>query len=346
MNYETDSSNCVENKMGKSVKFLSTVAAVLVSVMLMAPVAMADEVPDPETLFEQLTPEQERRVIELIDEGEEAYDSGNFEQATSRFHEVYEFFPHPNISYQLGLCYERLGNQEMAIQYYQRFLEQNPDAEERGRIERTIANLEDELGDDLSSVRVETFPIGADVYLGDRDTAPVAETPQSITLEPGSHDIFVEKPGYLPVETTVQIVEGQHDVVQFELEEDDSQPEGPERSVDRSGVSWWKPVVSVGLAGIGGLTAYQAVQYSGEAQRHQDTLDGMNSSDPDYGDVEHDRDQALRMSTTMGVTAGVALVGGGIFTAWWLLRDRRSGPMNVGVAPSRDGVNVGVYGRF
>lgn len=301
--------------------------------------AAAEPPPTEEELFDRLTSEQELEVIRLLDEAEEAYDADNYGVAIDRFHEVHELFPHPRITYRLALAYEEAREYEMALQYYTFFLEQAPDAEERGEVGRKVRDLEDQLGDDRTMIRVESVPIGADIYLGDRDTAPVGTTPQWVTVEPGSHDIIVDLPGYLSEETTVEIAEGDDEIVQFELDADESFEDDDYRQVDTSGVSLWKPAVSVGLAGVGGLFTYMAFQQSADARYMEDNLD-----DPAYSQA--DVDNARATSTTFGVVGGVTLVSAAAFTVWWVFSDRGGPGSGLSLAPTPGGVQVGFTHRF
>lgn len=141
--------------------------------------------------LEDLSEEEQLRAVELLDEGEQAYDAGDFEQAIESFSEVHEIVPHPNVSYQLAETYEALGNYEMAIQHYRRYLDEMPDAEDRGRIERIIEEHQRRLGDELSTVRVETDPEGAEIFLESPDSVPVGTSPEKVTLQPGTHRLFV-----------------------------------------------------------------------------------------------------------------------------------------------------------
>lgn len=272
-----------------------------------------------EELFDRLTDEEEARVIELLDEGEEAYDAGDYDRAAARFHEVHNLFPHPSVSYRLAECYERLGDNERAIQYYNHFLEREPDAAERDEVEAAIDDLEAAI-DDISFIRVESIPIGADIYIGSRETVPVGETPDPVTLEPGTHEIIVDKAGYHSEQRTVTVDQGDDRIIQFDMQQDTSdggqRTSSPDRSAGTSDIEWWQPVVTVGLVGFGGLMTYQAVRTDDSSMRR-----------------------------TMGIGAGAMFLGAGAFTVWWATRDSGSG-LSMGISPDGDAVQVGLQGRF
>ncbi len=303
-------------------------------------------------LFEQLTPEQEEEVLHLLELAEEAYDDGQFRTALARFNEAYALFPHPDLLFRIGRCYEQLENYELAIQHYRHFLEEVPDARERGRIEQNISRLEERVGEQMSLVRIETFPIGASLYVDDPDTAPVGETPRDITLRPGNYVIIIKKEGYETERQTVHLERGEQLRYQLRLTEIESDADGSSRS--RSGgasVDWWKPVVSVALVGVGGVALFQAAGHQTTHREYEAELDDLRGAEgtPD----EQARRAYLReqspversLAVTYGVVGGVSLLGAVAFTTWWMLSDR-STMASVGISPTRDGVSVGVFGRF
>ena len=335
----------------RSSRWVVFVVALAALALTVPAVAMANSEPPPgqqddvppteEELFDRLTPEQEIQVIELIDEGEAAHDAGDFDTAIDAFHEVHELFPHARITYRLALAYEHAGDYERAIQYYEFFQEQDPHAEERGEVARTIRRLDEELGDDRTMVRVETMPIGADIYLDDRDTVPVGQTPQWVTVEPGEHKVIVDKSGYQSESTTIEIAEGADEIVEFDLSGGDVEEEDETDAPSTEGPAVWKPAVTFALVGVGGLFTYLSFQEYGAARHMEANLDDPNS---DY--TQDDVDASRAMGFNMGVAAGLTLAAGTAFTIWWATRDRSGPGSGVSVAPTPDGIHVGFTHRF
>ena len=62
------------------------------------------------------------KVEALSAEGAELFRNGNFQQAIERFKQAYELVPVANLLYNIALSYERLENQDLAIQYYELFI--------------------------------------------------------------------------------------------------------------------------------------------------------------------------------------------------------------------------------
>lgn len=291
---------------------------------------------DPDELLDSLTAEEELQIITLIDEGQEEYDAGNFQQALDIFNELYELFPHPDVNYRVALCYERLGEDEMAVQHYRQFLEQVPDADERGRVEGTIATLERRIGDTSSTVRVETFPIGAQIFVDNPDTAPVGETPQDIQLAPGeSYDLFIKKDGYEPMERSVTVREGESKVLQLTMTDDRGDlAEAP------GGVSRWQPIGSVVMFGVGGLAIFQS---RGHYTNYQEISENRQYLSPSKREeMERERDLAIGM----GALGGATLLGAAAFTTWWIVGRRSEASQQFSFSPRRDGFTVGISRQF
>lgn len=57
----------------------------------------------------------------------------------------------------------------------------------------------------LGFLHIETNVPGADVYIGDRSVGKAGSTPFNTVLPTGEHKIWVEKPGYQPIEKTVTV---------------------------------------------------------------------------------------------------------------------------------------------
>lgn len=309
--------------------------------LIPAPAAAAED------LFAQLSAEEEQEVMSLLDEAEDYYDQGRFRAALARFNEAYALFPHPDLLYRIGRCYEQVGNDELAIEHYRQFLEEVPDARERGRIERTIANLEEGLGDATSLVRIETFPIGATLYVDDRRADPVGQTPRDIELPPGTYEIIVEKEGYETQRQSVQLQDGEQLRYQLQLRRQDDDG----KSENDPSLAWWKPVGTVTLAALGGVALYQASGHQAQHEDYEAELDSLRGAEGTPEQVarrEFLRDESpaeRARAVTYGIVGGAAIAGATAFTLWWLLSDSdQSAALHI--SPGRDGVQVGVHGRF
>lgn len=345
MNCGTDSASFAKSEKYRSTLHkLAAFVAFALALVVASPV-WANGDPDPDELLDTLTAEEEARVISMIDEGQDLYDAGEFSKALSVFNELYELFPHPDINYRVALCYERLGEDEMAVQHYRQFLEQVPDAPERGRIEGTIRTLERRIGEASAGVRVETFPVGAQIFVNDPDTAPVGETPQNVQLAPGTtYQLHIQKDGYEPVTRNVSIAEGERELVQVTMSPDGSDPgaeTGPRQTSSRD-ISLWKPIGTVAMAGFGGLSLFLSRgHYNDYREMDNCGTGGISCQAFSQEDLERERNMAIGF----GTVGGVAVLGAAVFTTWWVVSASSSGS-SLGLIPAQDGVAVSFSGRF
>lgn len=108
--------------------------------------------------------------------------------AILEYEEAYRLAPHPDVLYNLGAVYERLGELRAAAEHYQQYLDTKPDAADHAKVERKIAALEQRP----SKVAIATTPPGATVIVdGDRRGA----APLELTLTAGTHQLVAEAGG-------------------------------------------------------------------------------------------------------------------------------------------------------
>ncbi len=73
--------------------------------------------------------------------GQQAYDEARHEDALVAFEAAYAAYPAPDFQYNIGLCHERLGHVEAAIEAFEAYLAGKPDAQDRATVERRIEVL-------------------------------------------------------------------------------------------------------------------------------------------------------------------------------------------------------------
>lgn len=158
------------------------------------------------------------------------YQDGKYEAAADEFKAAYNARALPPFLFNIGASYEKLAKAnpgaldhwKKAIEYYERYLAEEPKADDRKAIKKRIKVLKGELArlekevaksaapeavkasdkvDKLAEVAIrglvviESEPAGANIYLDDKKKGPVSKTPWSGALE-GEHTIFIEKKGY------------------------------------------------------------------------------------------------------------------------------------------------------
>lgn len=87
-------------------------------------------------------------------EAEEAHD---YEQARDDFVRAYQIFPHSNVLLSVARVSANLGDSEVALAGYERFLQRRPDYENRQEIEERIAALQPEAEEEREPIDFAQF---------------------------------------------------------------------------------------------------------------------------------------------------------------------------------------------
>jgi tetratricopeptide (TPR) repeat protein len=84
----------------------------------------------------------DQRVVQLNEQGSALYAAGDYRRAVELFIQAYAVDQDPNLLFNIGSCYEGLGDVEAALEKYRAFLEApNADPDGRPRAERAIERL-------------------------------------------------------------------------------------------------------------------------------------------------------------------------------------------------------------
>lgn len=73
------------------------------------------------------------------------YKGEKYSEALELFMKAYARYPRPEILYNIGRCYDKLGDYENAIKYYDQYIKLKPDAEDRQEVEELIKNLKEAI---------------------------------------------------------------------------------------------------------------------------------------------------------------------------------------------------------
>ena len=87
------------------------------------------------------TDEERELAAALFRESAEAYRVGNMELSATLLRRAYELDPAPVLQYNLARALEGMGDAAGAIEAYARYLELDPDADDRGAIEERLMDL-------------------------------------------------------------------------------------------------------------------------------------------------------------------------------------------------------------
>lgn len=133
--------------------------------------------------------------------GAQAYREARYKDAIEQFVLANRLDPHPELVFNVGQAYEKLGDVPNALRSYRDYLRLSPSAPDRATVEASIRNLEARLRErGVQQVSVFSTPAGASVSL---DGVFVGATPWTAEIAPGRHVLSLKANGY--PETTKEI---------------------------------------------------------------------------------------------------------------------------------------------
>jgi tetratricopeptide (TPR) repeat protein len=122
--------------------------------------------------------------------GEALFDRGDYISALGEFRQAYRASPHPVALKSQAECQLRIGDARAAVDLYEQYLREQPDAADRREVEDRIRQLRSRPG----RLDVTSSPAGARVVV-DGNPAP-GTTPLSVDLAPGVHLVGLELDGH------------------------------------------------------------------------------------------------------------------------------------------------------
>lgn len=126
--------------------------------------------------------------------GAQAYREARYKDAIDYFMEAYRFDPRPELVYNVGQAYEKLGDVPNALRSYRDYVRLAPGASDRATVETSIKNLEARLREKgIQQVSVFSTPPGATVML---DGQNVGKTPWTGEITPGRHTVTLDSAGF------------------------------------------------------------------------------------------------------------------------------------------------------
>ncbi len=166
----------------------------LVLLLLSAPAAKKAPAPAPAAAEDA----DVKKAKDLFTWGQKLYKQARYAEAISKFEEAAEVRPHPVIYFNIGKCYEQLGETAKALRSYRDYLRLSPDAKDRETVSDAIANLERRLREKgQQQLMVFADPPSARISV---DGKELGTSPASVELVAGNHALLVTAEGYEQVE--------------------------------------------------------------------------------------------------------------------------------------------------
>lgn len=138
--------------------------------------------------------EELAKAKELAQAAQRLYKLARYAEAIVKFEEAYAIRPHPQITFNIGRCYEQLGEIAKAMRSYRDYLRLSPSAPDRETVADAITNLERRLREKgLQQLMVFSEPPNARITVDGKD---LGNSPVSVELIAGNHTLTVAAEGY------------------------------------------------------------------------------------------------------------------------------------------------------
>jgi tetratricopeptide (TPR) repeat protein len=144
-----------------------------------------------------------------FDLGQQSEKAGNFTTALDHYLKSYELIPHPATAYNIASNYEKIGKARQAAQYFNTYLEQDPQADDKDKVKKKIVDLQNLP----ARIVVRSSPPGAQVTI---DSGPQAREPIVLSLKGGDHEVTATLQGQTQTQRiNAQFGEPQEIVITF-----------------------------------------------------------------------------------------------------------------------------------
>lgn len=142
-----------------------------------------------------------------FERGTALYQEARYAEAAAAFQAAYEAVPNGVVLYNVGQCYEGLGDLPRAIDAYRDYLRKVPGAEDRATVEALVAGLEARWeAQRRPRVSVTSAPPGALLSVDGEARGP---TPWAGPLEVGAHQLELAREGSLPLQRSIEVRAGE-----------------------------------------------------------------------------------------------------------------------------------------
>jgi hypothetical protein len=284
--------------------------------------------------------------------------AGEHAKALAGFEEAYAEEPLYKVLYDIGAEYAQLRQWAAARRAFEQYLDLGKGKLSSARSAEVQGYLE------ALEKRTATLTLKLNVVAEVRiDGKKPEQTPVSkVILEPGTHVVRVSKPGFQPVEETVNARTGETLQLVVPLALIGSEPgaagqvgttrfqQGPvapdsgghASQVPKRGVPLWVPWTVTGALATGWVTT---AAFAIKARHDRNIIERPGTSAERI-------DDARRLHITLAVVSDVLLActlasaGVSAYYTWWAAPQRDAGRASVAVSPEPGGLSLSVGGRF
>ena len=125
-------------------------------------------------------------------EGNQLYDQGDYEGALRKFRAAFDLYASPKLHFNFGLAYRGLTKDVEALQSFERFLAEAPEADPAKRSE--AQGYIEELRRRVATVDISSDAAGAEVFI-DGKSYGLAPLAGPLLVVAGPHQVVVQKKG-------------------------------------------------------------------------------------------------------------------------------------------------------
>ncbi|MGM0555775.1 MAG: PEGA domain-containing protein [Myxococcota bacterium] len=149
--------------------------------------------------------------------GKTAFDEENYQKAAEAFLDAYRFSGRSELLFNVAQSYRRAGDLRNAETYFQKYLEEMPDASNADQVVEKIIEIQEEMAEQMATVDVETSPPGLNVFVDDEESAR-CQSPCSISLLPGEHRLTARDADGSEASTTATVEAQEETSVTIQVE--------------------------------------------------------------------------------------------------------------------------------
>jgi len=220
-----------------------------------------------------------------------------FSDAIREFNKAYRLDPNAVLVFNMARAFEELKEYASAIEFYRKYLEMAPDAQDRASVEESIRTLELLAKPVKTPLTITSEPDGATVFFDGRE---VGKTPLKMAVPAGKHFIALEKAGYERASSELELAGEAAQSHAVTLLPGGAPPPPP--PAEKSDTWAWVAVgVGAALLAGSGLAGIQALKKS-------DRLDEIDD-DPTLADGQ-EYDQLKSDGRTFALVADGLLIAG------------------------------------